>query len=80
MNDLETAGSKMTSPDDANGADDAIHLIKETENTEPRCTELPMDDPKTYEIFASANGIFQFESSGMKAFCALAESWKISRH
>src|SRR4030095_11157946 len=48
--------------------DDAIRLIKETENTELALHQWPMDDAKTYEILAKglANGIFQFESSGMK--------------
>jgi DNA polymerase-3 subunit alpha len=48
--------------------DDAIKLIKETTGEDVNLQVLPMDDLKTYEIFSRglANGIFQFESSGMK--------------
>src|SRR4029453_16305279 len=48
--------------------DDAIKLIKETVGEAVDLEQLPMDDAKTYEIFSKglANGIFQFESSGMK--------------
>ncbi|PYV37276.1 MAG: DNA polymerase III subunit alpha, partial [Acidobacteria bacterium] len=48
--------------------DQAIQLIKETTGEWVDLGLLPMDDAKTYEIFSKglANGIFQFESSGMK--------------
>ena len=48
--------------------DQAIQLVKETTGESVDLEQLPMDDAKTYEIFSKglANGIFQFESSGMK--------------
>jgi DNA polymerase-3 subunit alpha len=48
--------------------DQAINLIKETTGESVDLEQLPMDDAKTYEIFSKGltNGIFQFESSGMK--------------
>jgi DNA polymerase-3 subunit alpha len=48
--------------------DGAIKLINETTGESVPLDRIPMDDAKTYEIFAKglANGIFQFESSGMK--------------
>ena len=48
--------------------DDAIKLIRQTAGEAVDLEQLPMDDAKTYEIFSKglANGIFQFESSGMK--------------
>ena len=71
MNDLEKIGllkMDFLALTTLTVLDDAIRLIKETENTELVLDQLPMDDAKTYEIFAKglANGIFQFESSGMK--------------
>ncbi|HEX6897758.1 MAG TPA: DNA polymerase III subunit alpha, partial [Bryobacteraceae bacterium] len=71
MNDLEKIGllkMDFLALTTLTVLDDAIRLIKETEDAELALDQLPMDDAKTYEIFAKglANGIFQFESSGMK--------------
>ena len=48
--------------------DHAVKLIRQTTGEEVNLATLPMNDPKTYEIFSQglSNGIFQFESSGMK--------------
>jgi DNA polymerase-3 subunit alpha len=47
---------------------DAIQLIQQTTDQSVNLAQLPMDDAKTYEVFSRGltNGIFQFESSGMK--------------
>jgi DNA polymerase-3 subunit alpha len=48
---------------------DALELIKQTRGVELKLDELPLDDRETYErIFAQGltDGVFQFESSGMK--------------
>ncbi len=48
--------------------DHAVKLIRQTTGEEVDLATLPMNDGKTYEIFTQglSNGIFQFESSGMK--------------
>ncbi len=48
--------------------DDAIKEIKRTEGVDLDIDGLPLDDPKTFKVFADAAtfGIFQFESSGMR--------------
>src|SRR4029077_17738057 len=48
---------------------DAIQEIKRTDGVELDMDNLPLDDAKTYQIFQEAQtfGIFQFESSGMRA-------------
>ena len=48
--------------------DQAVKLIRQTTREEVNLATLPMNDGKTYEIFSQglSNGIFQFESSGMK--------------
>ncbi|MBM3803039.1 MAG: DNA polymerase III subunit alpha [Acidimicrobiia bacterium] len=71
MNDLEKIGllkMDFLALTTLTVLDDAIRLIKEAENADLALDQLPMDDAKTYEIFAKglANGIFQFESGGMK--------------
>jgi len=45
-----------------------LELIKEHKNININLREIPLDDPKVYEIFKNADteGIFQYESSGMK--------------
>ena len=47
---------------------DAIAEIKRTTGVELDMDAIPLDDPKTYEIFQDGQtfGIFQFESSGMR--------------
>jgi DNA polymerase-3 subunit alpha len=48
--------------------DDAVESIRESENPELDLESIPFDDPTVYELFSAGNtdGIFQFESSGMK--------------
>jgi DNA polymerase III subunit alpha len=48
--------------------EDALGLIKKTRGVEIQPEEIPLDDPKAYQIFARAltSGVFQFESSGMR--------------
>ena len=47
-----------------------IHNILDMTNNEIKLNQIPLNDDKVYELFASANteGIFQFESEGMKNF------------
>jgi DNA polymerase-3 subunit alpha len=47
---------------------DAIQEIKRTSGVELDIDRVPLDDPKTYQIFQDGQtyGIFQFESSGMR--------------
>jgi DNA polymerase III subunit alpha len=48
--------------------DDALKELERTEGLALDIDSLPLDDPKTFRIFAEAAtyGIFQFESSGMR--------------
>ena len=48
--------------------DDAVIHIKETTGETVELDALPMDDPKTFQLFSEGQtlGIFQFESSGMR--------------
>jgi DNA polymerase-3 subunit alpha len=48
--------------------DDCLKEIKRTEGIDLDIDNVPLDDPKTYKVFAegAAYGIFQFESSGMR--------------
>ena len=45
-------------------------IDKVIKNTNIKFSNIPLDDKKTYELFANGNldGIFQFESQGMKKF------------
>jgi DNA polymerase-3 subunit alpha len=47
---------------------DAIALVKENYGVEIDPDEIPLDDPKTYELYqrGETNGTFQFESAGMQ--------------
>src|SRR5262249_55094177 len=49
--------------------DDAVRYIKENLGKEIKLNEIPLDDPKVFQLFSEGrtNGVFQFESSGMKA-------------
>jgi DNA polymerase-3 subunit alpha len=51
--------------------DQCCKTIKEMHGREIRWSEIPLDDPKTYELFAHGHTdmIFQFESEGMKEIC-----------
>ena len=71
MNDLEKIGllkMDFLALTTLTVLDGAIKLIKETTGESVQLDQIPMDDTKTFEIFSKglANGIFQFESSGMK--------------
>lgn len=48
----------------------AIRIIKAVYKTSIVLEELPLDDPKTFEIFQKGDttGVFQFESAGMKRY------------
>ncbi len=48
----------------------AIRIIKGTRGDEVDIEKIPLDDKKTYELFANGEttGVFQFESSGMKRY------------
>jgi DNA polymerase III subunit alpha len=48
--------------------DDTLKLLKQHENLDLVMETLPLDDDKTYELFSAGltDGVFQFESSGMK--------------
>ncbi len=47
---------------------DCVNEIKRTEGIDLDIDNIPLDDAKTYKVFAegAAHGIFQFESSGMR--------------
>ncbi|MBI2223135.1 MAG: DNA polymerase III subunit alpha [Acidobacteria bacterium] len=47
---------------------DAVAEIKRTTGQELALEDIPLDDEKTYQLFCEGltNGVFQFESSGMK--------------
>jgi DNA polymerase III subunit alpha len=46
----------------------ALDIIEQSSGERPDMTELPLDDPKTYEMLARGDsvGVFQFESDGMR--------------
>ncbi|RLE32890.1 MAG: DNA polymerase III subunit alpha, partial [Acidobacteria bacterium] len=48
--------------------DDAVTSVRQAENPDLDLETLTLDDPSVYELFAAGDtdGIFQFESSGMK--------------
>lgn len=48
----------------------AIRIIKGTNGVELDIEKIPLDDAKTYKLFADGEttGVFQFESSGMKRY------------
>ena len=71
MNDLEKIGllkMDFLALTTLTVLDEAIKFIAERTGQPVELDQIPMDDAKTYEIFSKglANGIFQFESSGMK--------------
>lgn len=47
---------------------DAVRLVKENRGIDMDPEEVPLDDPKTYELFQRGEtvGIFQYESDGMQ--------------
>ncbi|MEJ2581425.1 MAG: DNA polymerase III subunit alpha, partial [Acidobacteriota bacterium] len=48
--------------------DDAVKSVWRSENPDLDLTAIPFDDPAVYELFSAGDtdGVFQFESSGMK--------------
>ncbi len=71
MSDLEALGLlKMDILGLANLTviDDTLKMLKEREGIEIELRKIPLDDPETMRIFQEGrtNGVFQFESSGMK--------------
>jgi DNA polymerase-3 subunit alpha len=48
--------------------DDAVKSIRNSENPDLDLDEIPFDDPDVYALFSAGetDGVFQFESSGMK--------------
>jgi len=48
--------------------EDAVDIIERSHGTKLDVEELPLDDPKTYEMLAGGEsvGVFQFESEGMR--------------
>ncbi|MCB0559557.1 MAG: DNA polymerase III subunit alpha [Lewinellaceae bacterium] len=49
---------------------DAVRMVKENHGIELDPDEVPLDDPKTYELFQRGDtiGIFQYESHGMQKY------------
>ncbi len=71
MSDLEALGLlKMDILGLANLTviDDTLKMLKAREGVEVNLKKIPLDDPETMKIFQEGrtNGVFQFESSGMK--------------
>ena len=48
--------------------DDAVKSIRRSENPDLDLANIPFDDPDVYALFSAGDtdGVFQFESSGMK--------------
>lgn len=48
----------------------ALRIIKRVYDVDVDISNLPLDDPKTFELFqrGDTTGVFQFESSGMKRY------------
>ncbi len=48
----------------------ALRIIKKVDNTDIDIGTIPLDDPKTFELFARGDttGVFQLESAGMKRY------------
>jgi DNA polymerase III subunit alpha len=49
---------------------DALILIEQNHGVKIRIDDIPLDDPKTYELYqrGETNGTFQFESAGMQKY------------
>jgi DNA polymerase-3 subunit alpha len=47
---------------------DAVESIRAEDNPQFRLEDVPLDDPEVYDLFSAGDtdGVFQFESSGMK--------------
>ena len=48
--------------------DDALGFVEKRTGVRPDLSEIPLDDPEVYRLFAEGrtDGVFQFESSGMR--------------
>jgi DNA polymerase-3 subunit alpha len=48
--------------------DDALRFVEKRTGTRPDLTRIPLDDPEVYRLFSEGrtDGVFQFESSGMR--------------
>ncbi|HVA11032.1 MAG TPA: DNA polymerase III subunit alpha [Candidatus Dormibacteraeota bacterium] len=48
----------------------ALRIVKRVYGTDININDIPIDDPKTFELFqhGDTTGIFQFESAGMKRY------------
>ncbi|HEY7290590.1 MAG TPA: DNA polymerase III subunit alpha [Vicinamibacterales bacterium] len=59
--------------------DDAVAEIKRTTGETLDIEQVPLDDPKTYQIFQDGQtyGIFQFESSGMREILRKAKPQRL---
>ncbi|MDE3154803.1 MAG: DNA polymerase III subunit alpha [Acidobacteriota bacterium] len=59
--------------------DDAVREIKRTTGETVDLATIPLDDPKTYQLFGEgqAYGIFQFESSGMREILRKAKPQRL---
>ncbi len=49
---------------------DTVQMVKDREGVEIDIDNLPLDDPRVFELFAAGvtTGLFQFESSGMRDY------------
>src|ERR1043166_6422708 len=58
---------------------DAIEEIKRTTGQELDIDRIPLEDPKTYQIFQDGQtyGVFQFESSGMREILRKAKPQRL---
>ena len=58
---------------------DALTEIKRTEGFDLDIDSVPLDDPKTYQLFVDGQtyGIFQFESSGMREMLRKAKPQRL---
>jgi DNA polymerase-3 subunit alpha len=58
---------------------DALSEIKRTEGFDLDIDAIPLDDPKTYQLFVDGQtyGIFQFESSGMREILRRAKPQRL---
>ncbi|MDO8304147.1 MAG: DNA polymerase III subunit alpha, partial [Sedimentisphaerales bacterium] len=50
--------------------EDTLRLVRELQNKDIKIEEIPLDDPKTFELLqrGDTTGVFQFESSGMRRY------------
>ncbi len=72
MNDLETIGllkMDFLALTTLTVTDNTVQLIREEKGLELDLSSIPLDDSKVFALFSEGktNGIFQFESGGMKA-------------